>query len=187
MPFSLGEKRTLDCQYGTKYYKSKPHSSDRVFLQGTRKKGCQAHIQILEFCIYPQYGVKNFLPHVQQKYNHKVNMLEYCQSMDVSGVWGTEIEILAVATLLQAPIYTYTSTGKPGSYRWVRYSPLSHPNQVVCDYVACIHKLVHLHKSPDYHLELFHFDSCHYDLIVPEDPSCSHPSLSNYVCTIVCE
>ena len=76
-------------------------------------------------------------------------MLEYCQSMDVSGVWGTEIEILAVATLLQAPIYTYTSTGKPGSYRWVRYSPLSHPNQVVCDYVACIHKLVHLHKSPD--------------------------------------
>ena len=58
MPFSLGEKRTLDCQYGTKYYKSKPHFSDRVFLQGTRKKGCQAHIQILEFCIYPQYGVK---------------------------------------------------------------------------------------------------------------------------------
>ena len=42
MPFSLGEKRTLDCQYGTKYYKSKPHSSDRVFLQGTRKKACQA-------------------------------------------------------------------------------------------------------------------------------------------------
>ena len=49
MPFSLGEKRTLDCQYGTKYYKSKPPSSDRVFLQGTRKKGCQAHIYTFSF------------------------------------------------------------------------------------------------------------------------------------------
>ena len=57
-PFSLGEKRTLHCQYGIHYYKSKPHTNDRVFMQGTRKKGCEAHIQIVEFNIYPNFSMK---------------------------------------------------------------------------------------------------------------------------------
>ena len=54
IPFTVCEKRTLDCQYGTKYYKSKEHSSSRVYLQGTRKIGCRAHIEITE---YPEYKV----------------------------------------------------------------------------------------------------------------------------------
>ena len=58
-PFSLGEKRTLHCQYGTHYYKLKPHTSNRVFLQGTRKKGCLAHIEIVQFNLYPQSSVKS--------------------------------------------------------------------------------------------------------------------------------
>ena len=67
-PFSLGEKRTLHCQYGLQYYKAKPHTSDRVFLQGTRKKGCQAHIDIMEFKVYPQYSVKSMItPDLSQK------------------------------------------------------------------------------------------------------------------------
>ena len=57
-PFNLGEKRTLHCQYGVQYYKSKPHTSDRVFLQGTRKKGCIAHIEIVEFNLYLHYHVQ---------------------------------------------------------------------------------------------------------------------------------
>ena len=52
-PFSLGEKRTLHCQYGIQYYKSKSHTSDRVLLQGTRKKGFTALIEIMEYNIYP--------------------------------------------------------------------------------------------------------------------------------------
>ena len=36
--------------------------------------------------------------------------------MDTSGVWGTEIELLAAATLLQAPVYTYTQMGVSKSY-----------------------------------------------------------------------
>ena len=43
---------------GIHYYKSKPHTSDRVFMQGTRKKGCEAHIQIVEFIIYPKFSMK---------------------------------------------------------------------------------------------------------------------------------
>ena len=51
MPFTVSEKWILDCQYGTKYYKSKEHSSSRVYLQGTRKIGCRAHIEITELCL----------------------------------------------------------------------------------------------------------------------------------------
>ena len=57
-PFSLGENRTLDCQYGHHYYKSKSHSSKKVFLQGSRKNGCKAHINIVEFNLYPEYSIK---------------------------------------------------------------------------------------------------------------------------------
>ena len=57
-PFSLGEKQILHCQYGNQYYQSKSHTSGRVFLQGTRKKGCLAHIEVVEFNLYPQYCVQ---------------------------------------------------------------------------------------------------------------------------------
>ena len=72
-PFSLGEKRSLDCQYGVQYKKVKTGSDSsnqksegtkkkkRVYLQGTRKKGCAAHIQILEFNLYPEYSVDDLL------------------------------------------------------------------------------------------------------------------------------
>ena len=63
-PFSLGEKRILHCQYGVQYYKSKPHSSDKVFMQGT---GCTAQIEINEFVIYPKYSIKSTLSPVLSK------------------------------------------------------------------------------------------------------------------------
>lgn len=67
-PFSIGEKRTLHCQYGIQYYKSKPHTSDRVFMQGTRKKGCTAHIEIIEFNVYPKFSIKSMMsPELSQK------------------------------------------------------------------------------------------------------------------------
>ncbi len=49
-------------------YKQKPHTSDRVYLQGTRKKGCLAHIEIVKFNLYPQYSVKStVLPEMSLK------------------------------------------------------------------------------------------------------------------------
>ena len=57
MPFTVGEKRILDCQYGTKYYKSNEHSSHRVYLQGTQKIGYRAHTEITEYVLYPEYKV----------------------------------------------------------------------------------------------------------------------------------
>lgn len=56
-PFSVGDVRTLDCQFGEKYYKQKKPLGKRLWLQGTRKLGCAAHIQIKSFVLYPDYAV----------------------------------------------------------------------------------------------------------------------------------
>ena len=60
---------------------------------------------------------KIFLPHIEQKYKCSVEIREYCVSMDKSGIWGTEIELLAAATMLQAPVYTYTQMESTQTYQ----------------------------------------------------------------------
>ena len=49
VPFSIDDVRTLDCQFGEKYYKQKKPLGKRLWLQGTRKLGCAAHVQIKSF------------------------------------------------------------------------------------------------------------------------------------------
>ena len=65
-PFSVGDVRTLDCQFGEKYYKQKKPLGKRLWLQGTRKLGCAAHflscIQIMQLyqvrmCLNGSYNV----------------------------------------------------------------------------------------------------------------------------------
>ncbi len=70
-----------------------------------------------------------FLP-----YNEKhgtTTVMDYCTAMSNDGVWGTDIEILALATILQAPIYTL-SRENSNLYRWLRYLPLSPPGSLQC-------------------------------------------------------
>lgn len=61
VPFSVGEKRTLDCQYGKQYYKSKEQSGKRVYLQGTRKQGSSAHIELTEYILYSEFDINSEL------------------------------------------------------------------------------------------------------------------------------
>ena len=129
---------------------------------------------------------KFFLPHIEQRYKSKVEIRQYCLEMDTVGVWGTDVELLAAATMLQAPIYTYTQPDDSGEYRWSRHRPLAQPSQVVCDYVPSIRRLVHMTKPPNYHLELLHFNGNHYDLIVSDEKELNYPPLSNFTCNIVC-
>ena len=57
-PFSMGEMRFLDCQFGHNYkFKSVRNQGKRLWLQGTRKKGCTAHVTIREFKIFPEFKV----------------------------------------------------------------------------------------------------------------------------------
>ena len=152
-------------------------------LLGTEKYHYRIRTRLLGF-VYANSNI--FMSHIQQRCQSQVEVREYCLSMDRSGVWGTEIEILAAATLLQAPLYTYTQTNS-NSYRWLRYLPMSPAHSVNCDYHDSIHRLVYTVKPADYHLELFHFNRSHYDVIVAdnEDSRLSFPPLSNFECSIV--
>jgi hypothetical protein len=42
--------------------------------------------------------------------------------MDNDGVWGTEVEIFAAATMLRTPIYVFSLYG--AHYQWLRFSPV---------------------------------------------------------------
>ena len=57
IPFSVNEMKVLDCQFGEKYYKEKLKQGKKVWLQGTRKMGCMAHIEVKGFTLYPEYGI----------------------------------------------------------------------------------------------------------------------------------
>ena len=74
-------------------------------LLGTEKYHYRIRTRLLGF-VYANSNI--FMSHIQQRCQSDVEVREYCLSMDRNGIWGTEIEILAAATLLQAPIYTYT-------------------------------------------------------------------------------
>ena len=53
VPFSVGDVRILDCQFGEKYCKQNKPLGKQLWLQGTRKLGCGAHIQTKSFVLYP--------------------------------------------------------------------------------------------------------------------------------------
>lgn len=53
----MASKKTLDCQFGQHYYKEKDLKSSRLHLQGTRKLGCPAHINIFEYEVFTDYKV----------------------------------------------------------------------------------------------------------------------------------
>lgn len=57
IPFSVCETILFDCQFGQKYYKQKPKQGKKVWLQGTRKVGCMAHIEVKSFKLYPEYAI----------------------------------------------------------------------------------------------------------------------------------
>ena len=93
---------------------------------------------------------KIFLPRVEQKYKCSVETRQYCLSVDTSGVWGTGIELLAAAAVLQAPVYTCTLMGTTEFYWWSRF----HPPILYVTMLLASKKLVHMPKPCDWHIKL---------------------------------
>ena len=56
-PFSIVEMKTLDCQFGPRYYKEMPSKGSRIEVQGSRTIGCQTDIVIKQCVLYPKYKV----------------------------------------------------------------------------------------------------------------------------------
>ena len=124
-----------------------------------------------------------FLPHINEKYG-TTTIKDYCTAMSNDGVWGTDIEILALATILQAPIYTF-SRENSNLYRWLQYLPLLPPGSIQCDYDKTLKKLLYVDKPKDFHLELSHYEGRHYDLIISSNQNhLPLPTLSSFTCHI---
>ena len=56
-PFAVTDTKVYDCQFGDQYYKKKPVKGKRLWLQGSRKVGCGAHIEVKSFVLYPEYAI----------------------------------------------------------------------------------------------------------------------------------
>ena len=113
---------------------------------------------------------KIFEPHIRQA-GCALPIRDYCVAMNNLGVWGTEIEILGVATMLQAPVFTFSEAGNIATSlqpRWLKYPPLQPATKVNSDYDMGVNQLVNMPKPSNFHLELLHFKGSHYDLVIPE-------------------
>lgn len=55
--FEVVRKETRECQFGPHYFKKRKRTSSRIYLQGTRKLGCHAHIDVCEYRLYPEYAL----------------------------------------------------------------------------------------------------------------------------------
>lgn len=92
----------------------------------------------------------------------KESVEEHARQMRYMRRWGTALEILAAASLLQIPIYTYTPSVQ-GVYKWLRYLPLTESTLQFPDEPYPRHA-----KSLN-HIELLHASACHYDCIISTD------------------
>ena len=73
-------------------------------LVGTEELHCNVRSVLFGF-IYTNSNI--FLPHIKKKHPSVNSINDYCTAMSKNGVWGTDTEILAASTILQAPIYTF--------------------------------------------------------------------------------
>ena len=57
----MSEIRKMDCQFGNHYYKEKStgKGKGRTCLQGTRKLGCPAHIEVHVITMFPEYQLSS--------------------------------------------------------------------------------------------------------------------------------
>lgn len=95
----------------------------------------------------------SFRPFVDGSVEEHVGQMRYMRK------WGTALEILAAASLLQIPIYTYTPSVQ-GTYKWLRYMPLTEST------LQFPEEPYPRHAKFLNHIELLHASACHYDCIV---------------------
>ena len=70
-------------------------------------------------------------------------------------VWGSATELIAVASMLQIPVYTFTKSSSQ-TYSWHKYSPLQ--LQKLCfQHNPALKVMATRFAKASYHIELLHF------------------------------
>ena len=55
-PFEIARKERRECKFVPHYFKKRERKSDQLYLQGTRKLGCLAHIDAREYKLNPEFS-----------------------------------------------------------------------------------------------------------------------------------
>ncbi len=85
-------------------------------------------------------------------------------------VWGTEVELLAAASLLQIPVFTLIPHGN--TYKRFRYNPMCEDRLTLPSQVPLPKQLFHLS-----HIELLNVQGGHYDCIMSKKEAGHYASL----------
>ena len=107
----------------------------------------------------------------------------YCRRIRRNGEWGSQIELIAVATILQVPVFLF-SQQEDGTRKWIRYEP-KNTDDVNMDFHPRLEQLREIIIPLSFRIELCqspnrsHFDRiCSLNpLSVPEEPFPSQQTL----------
>lgn len=97
---------------------------------------------------------------------NKSTLQEHALHMDRPNVWATHIEVFAVATFFQAPVYFCQDPPHPsgGAYKWECFSPIATVEDLRCPIIT---ELCFDNATPVKHFELiYHANLHHYSCIV---------------------
>ena len=100
----------------------------------------------------------------------------YCKRIRKNGQWGSQIELIAVATILQLPVFLF-SQQEDGSRKWIRYEPKSIAD-VNLDFHPRLRHLREINIPKSFRMEICQSQNrSHFDRIcplnthlVPEEP-----------------
>ena len=97
--------------------------------------------------------------------NDIVTIETHCTQMLREGEFATEMEIQAVASFLQVPLYLYTKCPPHTMWIWYRYTPAALPDNAY-SYIQSGRNFP-LPAPTNYHIEMCHTGLIHFDRIIP--------------------
>ena len=94
--------------------------------------------------------------------------------MSHNSTYATQVELQAMATFLQIPLYIYTKPSPARDWQWTCYAP----QKITATEYKYDDKLKNLPlpAPPQYHIEVCHTNLNHYDRVVPLDFSETAPA-----------
>ena len=99
--------------------------------------------------------------HFQQYLSHgSGSIMEHCNRMQKLGVFATQVEIHALSTFLQIPVYIFSKITSSTPWQWIVYKP-----KEILLYNK-LHSNLPLQCPPNYHIELCNTNCNHFDRVI---------------------
>ena len=124
-------------------------------LFGDVKQHNQLRQATVAFAAQNRDVLKGYLP-------HETTLDQHLRRMQNPGCWGTQLELKAMASMFQLPIYILTDTLVQGECRWTHFLPrASQDGSYKSDWLAGV---LQRNALPRW-IEISHSNASHYDSI----------------------